>query len=183
MIKTTALTLCFCARDLKPIFWECIFSALIPCLHVPLCRVKPSVLALAASSACFLYCSSRTKTRRKMARQRWRGIHNHHLLQQRAAKTETAGDKYYLESIRILYRLPVRVWRTGVYGNLVEPHTVQSLSQHFTLKAQSNYQRYSGEDFRYYLIVDFKPKHTLLTCLLTRDGWFIGLLLLYLVTP
>lgn len=26
-------------------------------------------------------------------------------------------------------------------------------------RPQSNYQRYSEEDFRYYLIVDFEPKH------------------------
>lgn len=79
--------------------------------------------------------------RRKKARRRRK--HKHHLLQQRAAKTETV--------------------------NLPETNTILNPLEYFKLdptgcvwllcKARSNYEGYSEEDFRYYLIVDFELKH------------------------
>lgn len=99
-----AVEICFCAADLKPISLPVLFAD----FRFSMCRVKPSALASAVFSACSLYCSSQMTMRRKRARRRHRRKHNHHLLQRRAAKTETVNS---LETNTIWN--PLEYFKTG----------------------------------------------------------------------
>lgn len=98
-----------------------LFSTFLPSL-----RAKPSALASAASSACFLFSSSRTMMKRKTARQKRRTKRSRQLLQQRAANTETS-DSLRTSAVRELWLDLIWDWLdfhslTGVKNQLIITH-------------------------------------------------------------